>query len=239
MALQIPTRTRGGLDVEVGHFQAAAKTWARLTFQRQSDVLRQAAKMVISNPRQGSGLMQITPPCSQGRSGLDGKRAGEAAIEKDLRRHFVPIAGKGIGAKGDDPEPIHKIMFQFKKPGRPLRRNRAPPYFVDQRKLAQLERTLKRRVGFLASGWVASARQLGSAIPSWIGRHGAGRGTINMRFSAPRYGIEMTCFAPANSPWQELERRIPYAIRYATNNLERQIEYQLLFDSGRAGFDRR
>lgn len=234
--MQLVDRSRGGIDVEISHFQTAARRWARMTGKSQADVLKGAAKMTLSNPRQGSGLLQITPPCSQGRSGLDGKRAGEKAIEKDLRRHFVPVSGKGIGPRGEDPASHHKIMFAFKKPGRPLRRNRAQPYFVDERKLRALERELKSRVGFLASGWTASARALGASVPSWVARHGISRGTVNMAFSAPRYGITMTCMAPANSPYQELERRIPYAIRYATNNIERQIKYQVDKDAGGAGF---
>lgn len=234
--MELVARSRGGIDVEIVHFQSAARRWAQMWGKTSAEVLRTSAKMVLSNPRQGSGLLQITPPCSQGRSGLDGKRAGEKAIEKDLARHFVPVSGKGIGPRGDDPEPIHAIMFAYKKPGRPLRRNRAQPYFVDERKLKALEKSLKSRVGFLASGWTASARALGASVPAWISRHGIGRGTIRMSFNAPRYSIEMTCFAPVNSPYQELERRVPYAIRYATNNLERQIKYQLEKDAGRAGF---
>lgn len=236
MATVVNNRS-AGLDVDLGKFQAAARRWAQMTNKTQAEVLRTSAKMTLSNPRQGSGLLQITPPCSQGRTGLDGKRAGEAAIEKDLKRHFVPVLGRGIGPRGDDPASIHAVMFQFKRPGRPLRRNRAQPYFVDAAKLRALEKLLKSRVGFLASGWTASARALGASVPSWVARHGIGRGTIRMSFTAPRYSITMVSFAPQNSPWQELERRVGYALSYATNNLERQIRYQLEKDAGRCGFD--
>jgi hypothetical protein len=216
-------------------FQSATRRLALVTGKTQQGVLRTAAKMTLSNPRQGSGLLQITPPCSKGRSGLDGKRQGEAAIERDLAKVFVPIASRGIGARGQSPTPIHRLLFHFKKPGKPLRLDRPWPYYVDQTKLRALERELKKRVGFLASGWVASARQLGASVPAWVARHGPGRGTVRMTFSAPRYSIEMTCFAPWNSPYQELERRIPYAIQYATNNLERQIKHLLERDVNGVG----
>lgn len=231
-------RTQGGLDVELGHFQRAARDWARRTGKTQAEVLRTSAKMTISNPRQGSGLLQITPPCSKGRTGLDGKRAGEAAIARDLGRVFRGVRIMNRRAEQwPDVEGIHRRLFADKRPGSPLRSDRGRQgYYVDEKKLRLLGRQLRPRVGHLAAGWVPSARALGAAVPAWIGRHGGSRGTIRMSFSAPRYSIEMTCFAPPNSPWQELERRVPYAIRYATNNLERQMQGPFERDARASGF---
>lgn len=225
------------LDLRIGEFQAATRRWALISGKTQQAVLRTSAKMVVSNPRQGSGLLQITPPGSQGVSGLAAKKQGEARIARDLRRIFVPVVMKGIGVSfaTDAPGPIHRRHFAKKTPTKPIRRDRKQPYYVDVARLVPVERELYRRVGYLASGWVASARQLGASVPAWIGRHGPGRGTIRMSFNAPRYGIEMVCFAPANSPWQELQRRIPYALKYGTNNLLRQIEHQFKKDAAVVG----
>jgi len=221
------------LNINIKEFQAATRRWALVSGKTQQAVLRTSAKMVISNPRQGSGLLQITPPGSQGVTGAAAKKQGEAAIARDLRKIFVPVRMKGIGVSfsTDAPGPIHRRHFAEKTPNRRIRRDRKQPYYVDVAKLRPVERELYRRVGYLASGWVESARQLGASVPSWIARHGTGRGTIRMSFTAPRYGIEMTLFAPANSPWQELQRRIPYALRYGTNNLLRQIEHQIKKDA--------
>lgn len=227
------------LEVELTGFQSAARRWAQLTGKSQADVLRTAARMTLSNPRQASGLLQITPPASRGASGSGARRQGERAIDRDLRTIFAPVRIKGKGPPPPDPVPIHRRHFvMFKRPGRKMRRDRLQPYYVDVRQYVAMRRALFRRVGVLASGWVASARQLNASVPAWIGRHGGSRGTIRMSFSAPRYFVEMTCFAPSTSPWEELERRIPYALRYATNNLERQIEYRLQRDAGQSGFGR-
>lgn len=227
-----------GLTVDLRAFQAAARRWAQLSGKSQADVLRTAAKSTLSNPRQGSGLLQITPPSSQGATGLDGRRQGEAAIDRDLAGIFIGVKIKGVRPEQfPDVAGIHARLFAFKRPGGRVRSDRGrAAYFVDTRKLEALRKALYSRVGFLASGWTASARALGASVPAWVARHGTGRGTITMSFSAPRYGITMTCFAPANSPYQELERRIPYALQYATNNLERQIAHALGTDASQAGF---
>lgn len=234
--MQLVGRSKGGIDVEIRHFQNATRQWALITGRTQQQVLRTAAKMTLSNPRQGSGLLQITPPASQGVSGIAAKKQGERSIDRDLAEIFVPVRYQ---ARRDPvpprPGPIQRRHFAQKRPGKPIRRDRLEPYYVDERAFRAMERELKRRVGWLASGWLASARALGAAVPAWVARHGTSRGMIRMSFSAPRYGIEMTCFAPSNSPWQELERRIPYALRYATNNLERQIRHQFGKDAAAVG----
>lgn len=227
------------IDVRLDEFRAAARRWSDLSGRTIKEVVLTSAKMTVSNPRQGSGLMQITPPCSAGVTGIDGKRQGERAIERDLAKLFVPVRSKGIGPRAERRFRIeieHRVRFAQKRPGRPLRLDRASPFFVDASDLRVYERELKKRVGFLASGWVASARQLGASVPAWIARHGPGRGTVRLQFSSPRYGVEMTCFAPANSPWQELQRRVPYALRYATNNLNRQSVYLIKRDAAACGF---
>lgn len=236
MAVLAPARS--GFEVEIREFQATVRRFSLLTGRTQQQILRTSAKMVLSNPRQGSGLLQITPPGSQGVTGLAAKRQGERAIDRDLAAIFVPVPYKGLGPRPPAPGPIQRRHLATKRPGKKIRRDRPQPYFVDEREFRALAQELKRRVGFLASGWVASARALGAAVPAWIARHGTSRGTIRMQFRAPRYGIEMICFAPANSPWQELERRLPYALSYATNNLKRQIGFFLDRDARSVGLAR-
>jgi hypothetical protein len=225
-------------EVRYLDFQQAVRRWAAVSGRTQGAVLRTSAKMVISNPRQGSGLLQITPPASAGKIGTAARRQGERAIARDLAKIFQPVTIKFIGPSPERhqaPGPIQRRHFALKRPGRPIRRDRSRAYYVDERRFIAMRKELLRRVGYLASGWVASARQLGVAVPAWIARHGAGRGTIRIQFAAPRYGMTMTCFAPANSPWQELQRRVPYALKYATNNLRRQIKYQMEQDARGVG----
>lgn len=235
MVTQVSSPT--SLTVELAAFQAAARRWSGLTRKSAEAVLRTSAKMTLSNPRQGSGLLQITPPSSKGKFGTAGRRQGERAVDRDLGVIFVPVRIKGVGAPPPDPAPIHRRHFiAFKRPGRRMRRDRSQPYYVDQRQYNALRRVLLSRIGKLASGWVAAARQLNAAVPAWIARHGSSRGTIRMSFSMRNSFVEMTCFAPVHAPWEEMQRRVPYALRYATNNLERQIEYRLKRDAGAAGF---
>ncbi|HSV73463.1 MAG TPA: hypothetical protein VLH79_06865 [Chthonomonadales bacterium] len=215
------------------------KQWSRLTGQSIEKILRTSAKMTISNPRQGSGLLQITPPSGGGMFGTMGKRQGEAAIDRDLAAVFIPVQLKHQRReRWPNVAEIHSARFRSgSRFGKKLTRGRAQAYYVDVVKLRALRRQLFARVGKLAAGWVPAARALGAAVPAWIARHGTARGTISMRFSAPRYSIEMVCLAAANSPHEEMQfKNVPYAIRYATNNLTRQIAHRLGSDARTAGF---
>ena len=115
-------------QVEILNFQQAVRRWALVSGRTQAQVLRTSAKMVISNPRQGSGLLQITPPASAGVIGSAARRQGERAIDRDLAKIFQPVTIKFIGPSPElhqAPGPIQRRHFATKRPGRPIRRDRA------------------------------------------------------------------------------------------------------------------
>lgn len=230
----------GGFDLELDLnftvFSQAASRWARISGKSHAQVLRTSAKMTLSNPRQGTGLLQITPPGSQGVTGAAARRQGERAIARDLARIFEGVAIKGKGPPPPDPILIHRRHFYLKRPGRRMRRDRGQPYFVDAVQLALMRRILQARVGKLAAGWTTAARAVGAAVPAWIARHGSERGLVDIDFRPPRYSILMVCLAPPGAPVEELRRRVPFALSYATRNLERQIVHWLRRDAARAGF---
>ena len=110
-------------------------------------------------------------------------------------------------------------------------------YFVDAKKVAALRKKLYSHVGRLAAGWIASAERLGVSVPPFIRRHrGGGRGSYRENLRAPRYEIEMTLNAPRNSPAEELERRVRYALIYAEDRIKRAIEGTINPDARKAGF---
>jgi hypothetical protein len=210
-------------DVNTDSFEADIRRLSRLNGKGLAENLKGFARTTIKNT-QGTGVMDITPPGSQGRVGMDAKRQGERAIDRDIARHFVPVKSTGQGPRGESPKQYHRAMFQFKKLGKPLRRNRKQPYFVDANQLRALVRELKSHVGRLASGWLSAAQQLGVRAPAWISRHGTGRGSIVMHLNSPRYTIDMTCNVPANVDMSEMERRLNYAQLFTRARVKRAIE---------------
>lgn len=209
-------------DVDTAQFAAKMRQLSRLNGKALSQTMVEFARTTLTN-RQGTGLMDITPPAIPGRWGSEAKQQGERAIERDIARHFVPIKSTGVGPRGESPMAIHLAMFRYKVPGRPLRRNRAAPYYVDARKLAAYVRDLKRHVGRYAAGWLASAQKLGARVPAWIRRHGVRRGSCRVQLRAPRYEIEMNFSGAPRGPAGETERRVRMAMSMTEKRLDRAI----------------
>lgn len=195
------------------------------------------ARTTLSN-RDKTGVIDITPPASPGVTGVQAKKQGERAIDRDLAHVF---AGVRIQGKRRELHPdvagIHARLFAGKRPGTPLRSDRGRTrYFVDASKLKALSKALKARVGKLASSWLVSANRLGVRAPAWISRHGAGPGSVKVNLRAPRYEIEMSINAGNNAPVAELERRVAYAVRYTEGRLERVIAGTIAANARSAGF---
>jgi hypothetical protein len=227
-----------GFNLDTASFGRSLAQLSTLNQKTQAENLRRYARTTLSN-RAGSGLLQITPPASAGKVGSAARAAGEAALTRDLANIFSGVKLKGQRREQwPDVALVHRRQFIFfKKPGQPLRSDRGRAgYIVDERKVRALFQQLRRRIGKLASGWLASCNALGVSAPSWISRHGAARGSIVQKMSAPMYSIEMNCNVPPNAPGDELERRVPYALRYATSRLEREVAFLLDQDAKKAGF---
>ena len=233
-----------GFRVELGRWQQAVRQLAAHTRKGSEQVFRSYAKTVVSNPRNGAGLLQITPPGSQGVIGLAARRQGERAIDRDLSRMFTPIRLKH---KREERWPlefmrnIHEDVFRHKVAGRPvprgvMTRHGAGPFYVDQRKLRRLAQELKLRIGRLSAGWLPAARALGAAVPAWIARHGSANGTVRLEFRGGVHECEMVAYANPGAPVAEVERRIPYAIGYAAKGAERALEFLIQRSARSAGF---
>ncbi len=201
------------------------------------EVLRQGGRGAIRY------LYAITPPASA--SGiafnLDGtseaRRRGYATIERDMNKIFVPVRLKGKRKEQhslEDMQRIHNKHLQYKRPGAKMRRY-GPPNYVDRRKFNQMVTTLRSHVGRLASGWNAAGLALGITPPSWIGRHGTSRGTFQAEYNGDLLYIESVNLASPHAPVEELRRRVPYAVRYAMNDMHRQTVFLMQRNAGFLG----
>lgn len=227
----------GGFTIDTSDFRGALRRLSELNQKSQAENLRSSARAVLSNPR-GSGLLQITPPSSASSTGTTAKKAGEAAIERDLAAVFTGVRLKKKRVEQwPDVAGIHRRLFLQKRPGAKLRSDRGrAAYYVDSVKLRALLLQLKGNVGKLASGWLAAAQALGVRAPAWISRHGPRRGDVRTQLTGPQLEIEMACLAPPNAPAEELDRRVRYALNYQEKALDRQIAFLTERDARRAGF---
>jgi len=232
-----PRGQRSGFYLDDTSFAASIRTLSSLNNKSQAQNLLSFGRTFLRNP-QGSGLMDILPPASKGRTGFAAKRQGEKAIERDLSRVFVGVKLSGERTElHPDPAAIHRRLFVQKRPGAKLRSDRGrAKYFVDAAKLRALARRLKSRVGRLASSLVIAAQKLGVRPPAWISRHGAGDGTCFVELEAPRKSIEVVMYVHEQAPVAEIERRVQYALRYTSGRIRRAIVGATTAGARKAGF---
>lgn len=189
-------------------------------------------------------VIRITPPfhADGGPDAPTGpaKARGARAIYRDLARHFRPVRSRGIGPRGVQyPARIHLRLLKSgrKRPGRPLQRDQAAPYFVDASKLNALEMELRSHVGRLASGWMPAVNAVGATgTPQWITRHsGSGSARLDLEGSELSFtAINQPKYLHANLA-AEMNRRVPYAVQYQFNAMQRELDHLLLRDATKAG----
>lgn len=224
-------------EVNTDYFAASLRRLSALNGKAQGDLLLSFAKTTLVN-RDGTGLIDLTPPGGGGTSGLAAKRRGERAIARDLNRVFAPVRLKRRAAeRHPDPAAIHRRLLIAKRPGSPLRSDRGKQkYYVDAAKFNALARALRVRVGRLASGWLVALHRLGGRGPAWVERHGAGPGDVVVDVAGRKKVVEMSLLARAHAPVAELERRVPAALYYTSRRIKRAIEGTVAAQARRAGF---
>lgn len=184
-------------------------------------------------------VIAITPPASAGITGRDAYQQGRAAISRDMQRALAPVRLKG---KRREQHPDAYVAYRARRVWRDAgvgaRVGRVAKAFVDQRKFNALFKELSGRVGRMAAGWGAAALALKVARPAWISRHGVANGRVVQDFSGDHLRITVTNFSPTvrGNVRFEMARRIPYAQRYATNGMTRNIDAVVRKSGGEAGF---
>jgi hypothetical protein len=213
--------------------------FALVSHKSLPDVVRQGGRGAIRH------VISFTPPATaagiQGGldSGSEAKQRGFRTIERDLNKVFSPVRIKGKrrgGMTGAELVGVHLRHLAAKRPGSPMRRDRPQPYFVDRRLFQQLLVKLRSHVGRLAAGWMPAAAALSVATPAWISRHGLSRGTYQADFGGDVMFIRSVNHASAHAPTAELQRRVPYAVTYALNDMRRQIPYILRKQAAQLSF---
>jgi hypothetical protein len=200
--------------------------------------------------------MGITPPAYGNTSFGGGARGegggltkademrGRSSIGADLGNVFA-----GVTLKGKRPEQLpdvqakHRELFRTRKrPGRRLQSDLGAGryYYVDERKLRSLRRDLEKRVGRLASGWLAGAEALKvTGTPAWVKRHGTSRGTSRLVMGFLRYRLTVANTHVHADLVGVLEHRLNYAATYAANALTRETDVLLKKSGRQAGFTMR
>ena len=195
------------------------------------EAARQAARGFVRR------VVAVTPPASEGTTGLDARRQGEAKIDRELQRVFVPVA-----LKGKRPEQYPDVFGIYQDQVLPRKGKRGlshrpltQRFHVDQVKFDALRASLVGEVGFLAGGWNAAAETLGVPVPAWIARHGTGHGTCEVLVEENRIRILIGNNVGYAKDVDGFDRRTAATLGYQADAIERELEFLLERSVAEAG----
>jgi hypothetical protein len=90
----------------------------------------------------------------------------------------------------------------------------------------RLDAFVKRKishVGFLAAGWVAAARKLGTRLPEWITRHGSRFGSVKITLARSSISVRVENAVPYVGNVSGIHRRIQAALDQRSRQMFKQL----------------
>lgn len=168
---------RGGRNVELDlqKWQEALRKYQAASKRTVAQNLKDQARLLIVD------VAQRTPP-GDFSGGKWKKTAGEKLIKADLNK--IMVDSKRVNAR-TDPRRIH-LQFRRKRGRVRTDLRKGSDGGKDRRWRVQGLKTyaeqVKKRVGYMASGWAQAAALVAAKLPAWITRHAApGYGKVNVR----------------------------------------------------------
>jgi hypothetical protein len=213
------------ISLDTSRFDRALRDWKLFARQSGKEIVTEAARGFIKR------VVAVTPP-SSGTANKAAQKAGETTIKADLAKLFIPVQLKGkFPERWPDLAKLHDAARTNRGRVRATQR-----YFVDQRKLAALQKVLISRVGLLAAGWNAAAEKLGVSLPAWIRRHGTGNGFVEIVVSPKGITVTMRNAVPFVDAVDGFDRRAQAALNYQAAAMERRTQYMIEKTARQAGF---
>jgi hypothetical protein len=171
------------LETDISKFDEALRRFQETSKRSVAQNLKNQARLLVVE------MAQRTPP-GDFTGGKWKKIAGERAIKGDISKIMVPSERAGART---DPKRLHE-QFRRRR-GRVLTDLRKKSGSKDRRwRVSGLKiyiDTVKKRVGYMASGWKTAAMRLGGSLPAWIMRHNApGYGEVFVQGN--RVGFEIS-----------------------------------------------
>lgn len=203
MGVTIRTDTRA--------FIAAVDRMMRQSKRTRGEVLKTQARGILKT------VISITPPSDGSTTGSKAKQVGEAHVQADIFKLMRPV-------RRDDHENPAVIHARYRNSrgsvGKGLGKHR---YGINPAVLRAYIATMQKKVGYLVSGWAATAKELGVSMNAWQKRNAA-PGSVSLKITEDGVHLVSTNAAPFAGNVAGLDRRINFALRSQKEKIERQIE---------------
>lgn len=217
------------MQFDTSRFEAA--------FGRLMEFSRRDVEVVMREQIRGfvRTVADLTPPNRGGRRGQAAKRAGEAAVEGDIRNAFEPVHPRRADiTPAEMPGEVKRLRSGGKK------RIRVRPQGARKASrgdITRLVREKKRGVGFLAGAWLTASSRFGSVrAPAWMTRHqGRAPGWAKLRVSPSRAVADIANAVRYASGIDRLPRRVQAALDIQAKKMNRRAEYFFQRRAQRAG----
>lgn len=191
-------------------FDRALKAFAAESRKSGLEVLENQARLFVRD------AASITPPNTKFK--FD-KGLGVRSVRKDLGKIMRPAR-----LAPNDPAEVHRryrgrrgrvtINLRGVRDGRiPVSKGRLDAYI--KREISQ--------VGFLAAGWVAAARKLGTRLPEWITRHGSRFGGVKISLARSSISIRVENAVPYVGNVSGMHRRVQAALDQRARQMFKQL----------------
>jgi hypothetical protein len=165
-------------------------------------------------------------------SATQARQAGEAAVERDVRKVFEPTRRNGVNRVN-----LRAEVDRLRNPrnGRVGRvRDKIPARAADIN--AEIRRR-KAGVGRLAAGWVPAAKRFGvSRVPAWV-KHHSTPGAARISIGRNRFRLTVTNSARFAGGVRGIHRRVQLALNIQAKAMETGAATYWRKKAARAGFD--
>jgi len=241
-------------SINIGPLLADIKRAAELTAADTEAMIRQEATLFVYNAGKIPGIINVTPPFSQGKKGKAGLEQGKGKIDADLLGIFAPVSLKGqrtithlfgdkdpnVGRKPPyivstkerhpDVKAIYTTRNNRRGKGKSMTRGQAAAWYVDEQKFEALRKELHGHIGWACACWYAASVAAGlspKGVPAWIRRHTSAPGDgASIHISATAFQITLSSALDYNDAMNmgDKARRV---LGYRENALQRRLPYMV------------
>jgi hypothetical protein len=215
--------------LRVEEFQYAAERLAQYSKRDGETFMKEQIRGFIRH------LLDFTPPNRGSTRGVKAKKLGEQAIVGDIRAVFRGVSDPKR-ADVDSIAQMRSVLKSRRKSGSMRVAKGGEKTKAPRALIAELIKTKKARVGYLASAWATAARDVGKIrVPAWVSRHAA-PGSTAIRVREASITATITNAVEWAAKVNGLRGRVNAALRAQTRSMEKRLLFYIINVKNKSGF---